>query len=140
MQEWRKKVFGKPFKPNSEALNFSRKKQLKFFTQIYHDEKKAKKELTDIWRLGETITQALEEKREYTLTKSVLFDFEGFKPEQTKKFQTFLEVLKKDKDLKAFVESEFERTEKQYKTYLENIQSWKQTWNNLPKMGKVSRR
>lgn len=37
-------------------------------------------------------------------------------------------VLKKDKDLEAYVNEDFERIERVFLGYLQNIRSWKQTW------------
>ncbi|RLI00110.1 hypothetical protein DRO19_00380 [Candidatus Bathyarchaeota archaeon] len=80
-------------------------------------------------KYGTIISEAIEEGYRYSITKSVLFTIPAKKREG---LLSFFSVLKKDKELNAFISSEFERLEKQYEEYLKNIRSWRKMWQELP--------
>lgn len=90
---------------------------------IIPDPVKAAEQVTRMKKAHEMIVTGRERLAKERITRKVLLSFSSM---EVKNDTNFLLILKKDNELAAFIESELENLEKEYKSYLENIRSWKE--------------
>lgn len=101
----------------------SDKETLEFLRDLF-GEREAEKHQKEMERAHESIINSLEGLVRHRITRNVLLGFE-LGTHSIEDQVKLLSVLKKDSELRAFVESEYESME-------ENLKSWKRNWEGLP--------
>jgi predicted transcriptional regulator len=99
----------------------SEKDLLGFLPSIYHKKAYVTNVISEIKKAQELIVTNLEKIVEQRINRNVLLNFS---PWELKEQTEFLSTIKKDNELRGFIESEFQIMEK-------NLQYWKEWWKTI---------